>query len=252
MALPDFPELISSSSPTHRHGLLLDRSYPDRDGSILSLNHEEVDFEAALAEAEAEAAAAEDKAAARLQLRPKREKPSLNKQPSLKAAIRTVQIAQHVQRKHTQRRQGLLEGVHAPTPAGVPPISKTTTAAFLSSLNAVACLDAAAAATAAAPALNSDLARSAIALFAPSATASAPAASAPAMPRKMTLKVAARTVQTTVHMERKLTKKREGLREGRHLALPPGLPQGPPPTAEEPPEPGRLALRRVRQAQLEA
>ena len=68
----------------------------------------------------------------------------------------------------------------------------------------------------------------------------------------MTLKVAARTVQTTVHMERKLTKKREGLREGRHLALPPGLPQGPPPTAEEPPEPGRLALRRVRQAQLEA
>ena len=74
----------------------------------------------------------------------------------------------------------------------------------------------------------------------------------PAMPRKMTLKVAARTVQTTVHMERKLTKKREGLREGRHLALPPGLPQGPPPTAEEPPEPGRLALRRVRQAQLEA
>ena len=207
---------------------------------------------AAAVEAEAEAAAAEDKAAARLQLRPKREKPSLNKQPSLKAAIRTVQIAQHVQRKHTQRRQGLLEGVHAPTPAGVPPISKTTTAAFLSSLNAVACLDAAAAATAAAPALNSDLARSAIALFAPSATASAPAASAPAMPRKMTLKVAARTVQTTVHMERKLTKKREGLREGRHLALPPGLPQGPPPTAEEPPEPGRLALRRVRQAQLEA
>jgi len=59
MALPDFPKLISSSSPTHRHGLLLDRSYPDRDGSILSLNHEEVDFEAALAEAEAEAAAAE-------------------------------------------------------------------------------------------------------------------------------------------------------------------------------------------------
>jgi hypothetical protein len=60
--------------------------------------------------------------------------------------------------------------------------------------------------------------------------------------------VAARTVQTTVHMERKLTKKQEGLREGRHLLPPPGLPQGLPPTAKEA-EPGRLALRGVRHTQ---
>ena len=192
-------------------------------------------------------------AAAPVPLRAQRDTPSQNKQPSLKAAIRTVQIAQHVHRKHTQRRQGLLEGVHAPIPSGVPPIRETTTPAFLSTLNAAACLDAAAAA--AAPAFSSDLARSAIALFAPSATASAPAtapapaaAPAPVMPRKMTLKVAARTVQTTVHMERKLTKKREGLREGRHLLPPPGLPQGLPPTAKEA-EPGRLALRGVRHTQ---
>ena len=184
-------------------------------------------------------------AAAPVPLRPQRDKPSLNKPPSLKAAIRTVQIAQHVERKHTQRRQGLLEGVHAPIPAGAPPLSKTTTAAFPSSLNAAACLDAAA------PAFSSDLARSAVALFAPLAAASAPAAaSVPAMPvRKISLKVAARTVQTTVHMERKLTLKRQGLREGRHLPPPLGLPQGLPPTAEEPFDSGRLALRRVRHAQ---
>ena len=164
--------------------------------------------------------------------------------PSLKAAIRTVQIAQHVHRKHTQRQQGLLDGWHAPMPEGLPPIRKTTTDAFLSTLNAAACLDAAAAATA--PALNSDLARSAIALFAPSATASAPAAApAPGVPRsKMTLKVAARTVQTTVHMERKLTRKRQGLREGYHLSPPSGLPEGLPEA-----EPGRLALRGVRHTQ---
>ena len=164
--------------------------------------------------------------------------------PSLKAAIRTVQIAQHVHRKHTQRQQGLLDGWHAPMPEGLPPIRKTTADAFLSTLNAAACLDAAAAATA--PALNSDLARSAIALFAPSVTASAPAAApAPGVPRsKMTLKVAARTVQTTVHMERKLTRKRQGLREGYHLSPPSGLPEGLPEA-----EPGRLALRGVRHTQ---
>ena len=157
-----------------------------------------------------------------------------------------MQIAQHVHRKHTQRRQGLLDGWHEPMPEGLPPdgeglppIGKTTTASWLSTLN-----DAAAAA--AAPALNSDLARSTIALFAPSATASAPAAApAPGVQRsKISLKVAARTVQTTVHMERKLTRKREGLREGYHLPLPAGLPEGPPEA-----EPGRLALRGVRQAQ---
>ena len=164
--------------------------------------------------------------------------------PSLKAAIRTVQIAQHVHRKHTQRQQGLLDGWHAPMPEGLPPIRKTTTDAFLSTLNAAACLDAAAAATA--PALNSDLARSTIALFAPSATASAPAAApAPEVQRsKISFKVAARTVQTTVHMERKLTRKRQGLREGYHLPLPAGLPEGPPEA-----EPGRLALRGVRHTQ---
>ena len=166
--------------------------------------------------------------------------------PSLKAAIRTVQIAQHVHRKHTQRRQGLLDGWHEPMPEGLPPdgeglppIGKTTTASWLSTLN-----DAAAAA--AAPALNSDLARSTIALFAPSATASAPAAApAPEVQRsKISFKVAARTVQTTVHVERKLTRKREGLREGYHLPPPSGLPEGLPEA-----EPGRLALRGVRQAQ---
>ena len=166
--------------------------------------------------------------------------------PSLKAAIRTVQIAQHVHRKHTQRRQGLLDGWHEPMPEGLPPdgerlppIGKTTTASWLSTLN-----DAAAAA--AAPALNSDLARSTIALFAPSATASAPAAApAPEVQRsKISFKVAARTVQTTVHMERKLTRKRQGLREGYHLPLPAGLPEGPPEA-----EPGRLALRGVRHTQ---
>jgi len=166
--------------------------------------------------------------------------------PSLKAAIRTVQIAQHVHRKHTQRRQGLLDGWHEPMPEGLPPdgeglppIGKTTTASWLSTLN-----DAAAAA--AAPALNSDLARSTIALFAPSATASAPAAApAPEVQRsKISFKVAARTVQTTVHMERKLTRKRQGLREGYHLPIPAGLPEGPPEA-----EPGRLALRGVRHTQ---
>ena len=166
--------------------------------------------------------------------------------PSLKAAIRTVQIAQHVHRKHTQRRQGLLDGWHEPMPEGLPPdgeglppIGKTTTASWLSTLN-----DAAAAA--AAPALNSDLARSTIALFAPSATTSAPAAApAPEVQRsKISFKVAARTVQTTVHMERKLTRKRQGLREGYHLPLPAGLPEGPPEA-----EPGRLALRGVRHTQ---
>ena len=188
-------------------------------------------------------------AAAPVPLRPQRDKPSLNKHPSLKAAIRTVQIAQHVERKHTQRRQGLLEGVHAPVPVGAPPLSKTTTAAFLSSLNAAACLDAAV------PAFSSGLACSVAALFAPSAAAPTPAASpasaaapAPAMPRRISLKAAARTVQTTVRMERKLTLERQGLREGRHLPLPPGLPQGLTPMAEEP-EPGRLALRGVRHAQ---
>ena len=189
-------------------------------------------------------------AAAPAPLRPGKEAPSLKaairtkEAPSLKAAIRTVQIAQHVHRKHTQRQQGLLDGWHAPMPEGLPPIRKTTTDAFLSTLNAAACLDAAAAATA--PALNSDLARSAIALFAPSATASAPAAApAPGVPRsKMTLKVAARTVQTTVHMDRKLTRKRQGLREGYHLSPPSGLPEGLPEA-----EPGRLALRGVRHTQ---
>ena len=185
-------------------------------------------------------------AAAPAPLRPEKEA------PSLKAAIRTVQIAHHVHRKHTQRRQGLLDGWHVPMPEGLPPISKMTADAFLSTLNAAACLDAAAAAPA--PALNSDLACSTIALFAPSATGgSAPAAApspaaapAPGMPRsgKMTLKVAARTVQTTVHVERKLTRKREGLREGYHLPPPSGLPEGLPEA-----EPGRLALRGVRQAQ---
>jgi len=60
----------------------------------------------------------------------------------------------------------------------------------------------------------------------------------------MTLKVAARTVQTTVHMERKLTRKRQGLREGYHLSPPSGLPEGLPEA-----EPGRLALRGVRHTQ---
>jgi hypothetical protein len=232
-----------------------------KDGVSLSCVEQEVDAPAMAADAtlagdshpDLDTCSSLPFAAAPVPLRAQRDTPSQNKQPSLKAAIRTVQIAQHVHRKHTQRRQGLLEGVHAPIPSGVPPIRKTTTSAFLSTLNAAACLDAAAAA--AAPAFSSDLARSAIALFAPSATASAPAtapapaaAPAPVMPRKMTLKVAARTVQTTVHMERKLTKKREGLREGRHLLPPPGLPQGLPPTAKEA-EPGRLALRGVRHTQ---
>ena len=179
-------------------------------------------------------------AAAPAPLRPEKEA------PSLKAAIRTVQIAHHVHRKHTQRRQGLLDGWHEPIPEGLPPdgeglppIGKTTTASWLSTLNESA-------AAAAAPALNSELARSTIALFAPSATASAPAAApAPEVQRsKISFKVAARTVQTTVHMERKLTRKRQGLREGYHLPIPAGLPEGPPEA-----EPGRLALRGVRHTQ---
>ena len=36
-------------------------------------------------------------------------------------------------------------------------------------------------------------------------------------------------MQTTVHMERKLTLRRQGLVQGRHAPLPQGLPGGPPP-----------------------
>ena len=45
------------------------------------------------------------------------------------------------------------------------------------------------------------------------------------------LKAAIQTVQTTVHIERKMTLRRQGLLQGRHAPLPQGLPSGPPPSA---------------------
>ena len=45
------------------------------------------------------------------------------------------------------------------------------------------------------------------------------------------LKAAIQTVQTTVHLERKMTLRRQGLLQGRHAPLPQGLPSGPPPSA---------------------
>jgi len=193
-----------------------------------------------------------DSAAAPATLMPQREKPSLNRQVSLKAAIRTVQIAQHVERKHTQRRQGLLEGTHAPLPTGAPPLTKMSTTQFLSSLQAapMAAVEAfAAALPTGAPPLSTMTATQFLSSLQPTVMAAAPA---PAVRPRISLKAAARTVQTTVHMERKLTIQRQGLREGRHGLLPPGLPQGPPPTADSSlhqPELGRIAIRRVRQAQ---
>ena len=147
---------------------------------------------------------------------------SLMRKPSLKSAIRTVQIAQHVEQKLSKRREGLLEGRHALLPAGAPPLGKTTTTALLAPLNA---------------------------------TSWGAAAPAPAMPRRRSLKAAARTVQTTIHIERRLTLQRQGLREGRHVPLPPGLPQGlllKADTSPNQPERGRIALRRDLRRVLQA
>ena len=44
----------------------------------------------------------------------------LGARPSLKAAIQTVQTTVHIERKMTLRRQGLLQGRHAPLPEGLP------------------------------------------------------------------------------------------------------------------------------------
>ena len=148
--------------------------------------------------------------------------------PSLKAAIRTVQTAQHMERKLTRQRQGLLEGRHAPLPAGPPPA------------NVIDCRDS-----------TGPFGQASMSNLA----AVAAAASSTAVPEraKPSLKAAIRTVQTAQHMDRKLTRKRQGLREGRHVPLPAGLPDGPPPQnggrVSPDHQPGRIALRRARQAQ---
>lgn len=147
--------------------------------------------------------------------------------PSLKAAIRTVQTAQHMDRKLTRQRQGLLEGRHAPVPAGPPPA------------NVIDCRDSTG------PLGQASMSSLAVVAAAASSTAGPERA-------KPSLKAAIRTVQTAQHMDRKLTRRRQGLREGRHVPLPAGLPGDPPPPnggRVSPDQPGRIALRRARQAQ---
>ena len=62
------------------------------------------------------------------------------------------------------------------------------------------------------------------------------------------LQAAVRTVQATVVLQRKLTRRRQGLVEGRHAPLPPSLPPGLP-EASGSPAAGRVALRRTEGSQ---
>ena len=118
--------------------------------------------------------------------------PSQRAKPSLKAAVHTVQIAQHMEQRSLVRQQrGLVEGKLAPLPAGLPPGFAEDTAAMRRHLQGIQ------------------------------------SAHAASQRKKPSLKAAVHTVQAAQHMERvKLTRARQGLLEGRHAKSPERMPPG--------------------------
>jgi len=118
--------------------------------------------------------------------------PSQRAKPSLKAAVHTVQTAQHMEQRSLVRQQrGLVGGKLAPLPVGLPPGFAEDTAAMRRHLQGIQ------------------------------------SAHAASQRKKPSLKAAVHTVQAAQHMERvKLTRARQGLLEGRHAKSPERMPPG--------------------------
>ena len=118
--------------------------------------------------------------------------PSQRAKPSLKAAVHTVQTAQHMEQRSLMRQQrGLVGGKLAPMPAGLPPGFAEDTAAMRRHLQGIQ------------------------------------SAHAASQREKPSLKAAVHTVQAAQHIERvKLTRARQGLLEGRHAKSPERMPPG--------------------------